>query len=376
MSSTHASFTMSQAYRLLLLALFSPAVHLASKQLSQTAGHAGWISICIASALLFGLIAMLHALVQQSQPHTNLMDIYNSVLGKFVGTVICVIQVIWLFVLAALYLRLFAERFVASIFPGIPLSLFMVVLLALCYVILNGSTTHWSNMVSICFFIALADYLVVILLSLPKINIANIYPVTTLDTGSIIEGLYPLLGTFCYITYLLFMGDDIIGLQDLRRAGRRYTPLLLAVHLLIFLSTVGVFGSQLTESFTLPFFMSIKTINLFGALEHMEALFILFWVVTDIAVIILLLRLVIKILHKLTSVKQPTLFVTPLLFGLFVFALFFAGNIFELHDFANSIALAINLGLGVLIPGLVYLIAALRKRIQPSNRLDKRKSTI
>jgi len=355
--------SMKQTYTLFLLASFAPATRLASSFAAKLGGHAGWVSIILACAIYCVLIYILHGLFKLFEHHTNLYDIYKACFGKTAGNALSIIYMLWIFMLLGFYVRTFAERFLTSIMPSTPLPFFLITLLLLCYILLRGKFEHFTRLITLCFYVVCACLLFIFVFNLQNIQLQNIYPVTTLNTANILRGTYPFTGMFVYITLLMFIGDEIGDIQHFKKLGLQSAVVLLVVNIMIFLSTVGVFGSSLTQKLSLPFFMSSKIISIFGSIERLESLFVITWFITDIAIIVMLMYILLKLIGKVSNTPHTHILKTPLLLGLYLFSIYFANNVFELASFSEKIALAGNIALCMGVPCVALGVGWGRKRL-------------
>lgn len=351
---------------LFLLASFSPSIRLSSHLVAAYGGAAGWVGILLSCGLFYGFILLLTALFK-NRANAGLHEIAGRMLGRPVAFVLSAVTAVWVFVLCGFFLRDFAERLAATILPGTPIPFFLVILLAILAILMTGKWIDFVRFTVICFWLVLAGFGLVLLLCLPAVKGANLWPVTTLDAVPVLSAFYPMFGIFAYLGLLLYTGDEMEGLDKLKQYGGRCTLVLLAVNAAVFLCTDGVFGPRLTASMTFPFFMAVKSIRLLGAIGRLESLFILFWVITDIAIAAMLLHVLTSLLGKLTKVNDPVLMRTPLLLGLYIFSLCIVRSLFELTRFEETVVLAGNIILGIGVPVVLWGVMRLRRKLKMEN---------
>ncbi len=371
LNGTKPPIQMNQAYMLFLLASFSPTVRVATGLCAKLGKQAGWLSVALACLVFCGLILLLRQLFSRSA-RQSLADIYRDAYGPVFGSALIAVYLCWLFVLISLYVRAFAERFASSIMPSAPNELFVITMLAMCYLFLSGPFDHFMRTAGIYFYAVLICLGIIFLALLTKIQLGNVYPVTTLDALPVLKGSYPFLGIFCYITFVMLTADEVAGKERLLPLGLRSAVILLVTNQIVFFMTVGIFGSALTQDLTLPFFMSVKTINLFGTLGRLESLFLFLWVITDVAIITMLMQISLRLAEKLFHLTNPSPLKTPLLLGTYLFSLVFVNSFFEIAAFSEKIGLLINICLGIGVPAATLIIIQLRQLGRPqSSRSSK-----
>ncbi|MDR2531799.1 MAG: spore germination protein [Oscillospiraceae bacterium] len=355
--------TAKQAYTLFMLASLSPLVRLSSGLGARLGGRAGWVSVIISCAVFYGFIVLLSLYIKRSEQSTDLFSLYRSAFGKIPAGIAVLFYTVWVFWLAGFYLNAFSEKFTGWIMPGVPAGFFTITLLALVFIILSGKFQSFALLCDVFFYVVLLALAVIFALQLPQIRYENLLPVTHYDAAGIIAGVLPTLGIFAYITPLLFLGGEIKSDFRLFRKHGLYSALtLLAAGLVIFVTTAGVFGKDLTGEMAQPFLMSVKTVGAGGALERLESIFLLLWVVTDLAIIVMLMHILLKLVNLLTGGNSAEntapggspLLKSPLLLGVYVLSLFMERGIDEM------LGLKVNLVMGFAVPTAAVIIYGIK----------------
>jgi amino acid permease len=295
-----------------------------------------------------------------SRENADLYSLYRSAFGKIIAKILVLIYAVWVFILAGFYLSAFTEKFAGLIMPGVPAGFFSITLLALIFIILSGKFQSFALLSNIFFYVVLLALAVVLLLQIPRIRPANLLPITQYDVAGIISAVPATLGVFVYITPLMFLGDEIEGKDKFRRYGLYSALTLLAAGLVIFVTTVGVFGKDLTAAMEQPFLMSVKTVGAQGALERLESVFLLLWVVTDLAILVMLLHVLLKLIYLLTGAcsgeKCAPVYKSPLLLGVYLLSLFMTQG----QSSNEVLGLRVNLVMGVGVPVVAVIIYKLK----------------
>ncbi|MCL1822825.1 MAG: spore germination protein [Oscillospiraceae bacterium] len=361
-NSTKSKITIKQAYILFLLSAFSPLIRLSASPSVVRGRQAVWVSVLFSCLIYFGLI-FLYGLAFSRTKNTCLITLYKTAFGKALTKIIILAYAVWVFVLAAYYLRMFSEQFAGSIMPGVSPEFFTITLLALIYIIISGKLQSFTLMSEVFFYIVLLVTAALFMLQLPKTDFRNLLPVTTHDTVNIFKGIIPSLSVFIYITPLLLSGDNFAQAKsgEFKKYGFYSTLVLLAVNLIIVLMTAGVFGAALTQKMQRPFQMSVKTVGFMGSLERPESVFLLLWVVTDLAVIVLMMYALLKCFNVLFAAEKPEIYKTPLICGVYIGSLYLKKIINE-TELSEKIGFPVNLGLGFIVPLIAIGVLFIRTR--------------
>jgi spore germination protein (amino acid permease) len=346
-----AKISTKQAYTLFLLAVFSPLIRLVS---TSGGGRAGWVSLIISCGIFCGLVALLGAYFKHKN-NADLYSLYKSAFGKIIAKILVLVYAGWVFILAGFYLRAFGEKFAGLIMPGVPAGFFKITLLALIFIILSGKFQSFALLSNVFFYVVLLALGSVFFLQIPRIHHENLLPVTQYDVQNIMLGTLPTLGIFVYLTPLMFLGDEIEKKHRFKKFGFFSALVLLGAGLVIFVTTVGVFGKDLAATMEQPFLMSVKTMGAQGALERLESVFLLLWVVTDLAIIVMFLHILLKLISLLTGEERGEpckVYKSPILLGVYVLSL--------VSVLGERMGLMISLGLGLGVPVIAIMIYRLK----------------
>jgi hypothetical protein len=350
-----AKITTKQAYALFMLAAFSPMIRLVPGT------RAGWVSLFVSCALFYGLVILLNVYFK-NKDNADLFTLYKSAFGKVIARLLVFAYIIWIALLGGHYLGAFTDKFAGLVMPGVPAGFFAITLLALVFIILSGKFQSFALLSNIFFYIVLLAIAMVFLLQLPRIRPANLLPVTQYDIPDIMSGVLPSLGIFVYITPLLFLGGECTEERaKFRRYGLYSAGALLGAGLAIFAATVGVFGKDLVGEMTQPFLMSVKTVGAQGALERLESIFLLLWVVTDLAILVMLLHILLKLLGLTANVQSTAVFKSPLILGVYLLSLFTG-----IPALSEAPGLKVSLIMGLAVPSVAVGVYKLKKKLKKS----------
>jgi hypothetical protein len=132
--------------------------------------------------------------------------------------------------------------------------------------------------------------------------------------------------------------------------------------LTVFTLNLGVFGKSVVSKLLFPFFSVLKSTSRFGSLEHMEAIIISLWGVTDFALLGGLMFSSFCVFGRVFKSKDSRVnllcIVLPTLSFLICVAL--SKVLFDAELINREIVTWINLVLGVAVPVIVWIIVMLK----------------
>lgn len=322
-----------------------------------------WIASIAAVLPMFLLMFLLYKIMRNGKD-SSLVDSFKRILGKAGSKVLLAIYLIACIVFLAFRIRYFAEKCMSSIFTNVQVEFFIISVLVVVYLIAKNKLQAFARFTEFIWIPLLMFVIFILFISIPDIKLENLYPITIYDIDNIAMGVLPIMAVYVYLPCMLFLGDSVNNKEKFLKTGIKYILIIGILGAIISLTTVGVFGSDLSQDLTQPYFTALKNIELFGTIERIEALAITFWIVTDIVLIIILTYVVSTLFKKLFDLPNNRKdFVVPILFLEYIISIYLASNVFELEYYSRGIGAVIYIIFGVGIPIVIYLIGKVRKVI-------------
>lgn len=362
MKEKENKITIRQLIIMFIMTALPSVIRIIPTVTAEISKQASWVTNIVVSIVTIPYLYILFKLLNMGKD-MSLEDAYQKIIGKVASKILVVIYVIWIFVVASLNLRYFAERFASSILIEAPLDFFIVTLLIIVYMISRKNIEYFARFNEI--FIIFFSFFIIGILTVPltDVKLTNLLPVTTMDIIPILKSLYSELGLISYITFLAFLGDKISDKENMQKHIIRLPIVILIINTALILSTIGIFGAKATVAFSMPFFIFLKNISQFVIIERTESIFISLWIATDFTIIVSFIYILTKLNKKIFSLKCRKELVTPMTFGIYVFSQYVANNVFELKEFSEEIGLYINIILGIAVPIIIYIIGKIRKLV-------------
>ena len=330
--------------------------------MAEISKQASWVTNIIFSLIAAPFLYILYKLLNIDK-EASLEDAYEKIIGKTATKILLLVYIAWIFIVAALNLRYFAERFASSILIEAPINFFMVTLLSFVYVVSKKNIEYFArfNEIFIIFFVLFI--IGILTIPLTDVKITNLLPVTTKDIIPIFKATYAEFGLFSYITFMAFLGDKISDRQNMKKHIIKLPINMFLINTALVMSTIGIFGAKATTVFSMPFFIFLKNISQFVIIERTESIFISLWIATDFTIITTFIFILTKLNKKVFGVTCRKELVTPIVFGIYIYSQYVSNNIFELKQFSEEVALYINIILGLIIPTIIYIIGKIRKKV-------------
>lgn len=353
---------MRQLLVVLFTALLSPAIRALPALPAAAAGEAGWLSALAALPVALLLAWMLCRLLADAGEGEGLAERVRALWGGFAGGTILLLYLLWGLLLLAANTRIYGQRMLSTGYRNTSLWFFMAVLLAAALWMARGKLSAFARAGEVFYLILSLTLGAVLLLALFHVEAENVIPLWFDDALPALGSALPVLGVLGYGVFGAFLAGNVVRKRENRRRALKWTAgfclLLTALEFVV----LGNFGPGLIGRMEQPFFMAVKGIGVQGAFQRVESVVVALWVLSDLVFIGLLTFAccaVCKTLFGLREGKGAALPVT--LLGL-AGALLLFPDAFALDRFADFVLPWGNLLFGFLLPALLLLTAALKKR--------------
>jgi len=348
---------------LLGVGLLSPMIRVLPRWSAAAADEAGWMAALAALAPLLAVMACLFWAVNRLPERGGLGELLTRAFGRAGGRAVCAVYFVWTLFSLCAALRMYGERFMSTAYRDTSLALFLVVLLALELWISYGKLGAFARMGRIFSYILMATVALVAAFSLPNMETRNLLPVWFDDAPAVAASALPALANLGTGIFLFFLSGQVERKKENRRVAMKWTAGFCLLMSLLSAIIIGCFGSRLVIRMQVPFFALAREVKVSGAIDRVESLVVAVWVLTDVVLIGLLIRVACAAARVAFRLEDGGRLATPILFAAFPGAFLVAENMFALTELSNGILAAGNLILAYGVPPAACLAAKLRKRI-------------
>jgi len=351
-----------QAVLLFIIFVLSASIRLFPTYAARAGERAGWLAPVFAVLPFICLVFIIQALFKNNR-ESNLSDIIFKALGRIFGTVLLIIYLIWILISLGIIVRYFAEKFLTSILPNTTVYFFVVTILAVVFYALRSGIVYTSRTAEFLFLIFLAIFFLLFVLSIPRLEVINLFPVTYYDIVPVLKASFSIIGTWSVFTFVFFFGDRINDKEHIKRFGMQGMVFLTITALMILIQTIGVYGYSVIERVSMPYVIVTKSISLLETIERIESVAAASWVIIDFVSISVFVYVAVSIIKSLFSLSDVKPLISPVVTFAAVFSLYIAQSRFELESFSSHISIPVNIALGFIFPLIVLIVGKARKKI-------------
>ncbi len=343
------------------LLTLSPASRLLPKAALELGGRSCWLAVFPAFGALLLLLLAARALLRGSG---GLLAVLETVLGRVPGRAAAVLVSLWLSLYCGFILRSGAERLLSTVYESGTLWFFLLSMAAVALVPALGRVSTAARAAELSMLLLAPILLLLFLFALPEIKPEYLLPVEPWRAGGLAAAALPMLDACTLWVYLGFLGKYRRKGSFRRAAALRWAALAMAAVLFTVLCTAGILGPESAKHQQYPFFVMVSNIRLFNVLERIEPLIVLIWVLTDQALLSLLLLSSAESLRDCFALKSRR--VPVLLCGAVMLAAAFVlvGNAFELERLSERVVPIVNLSLTAIGIPLLLAVKKIKKKLR------------
>ncbi len=121
--------------------VYSPIMRLYPSTTANIGERAGWLTPILNVLPFIGLVLVIQELFKNNKD-ANLSDIIFKCFGKFFGSIILILYLIWVLSTLGVFVRYFAERFLMSLLPNTSMTFFIVTFLAAVFFALQKGIVY------------------------------------------------------------------------------------------------------------------------------------------------------------------------------------------------------------------------------------------
>ena len=364
MNLSKRSFSISQLLSVFIVMLFAPAVRMLPSDTAKNAIQASWLTpipALIAVIVLLLCLAYIYKPFLSQRP--SLCTVITNIMGNTAGKIILWFSFGLIIFIAALELRFYGERVTTLMYYDTPYYTMIFFFVAILLLVMKKGLATSVRLCQIVSLIVIVTFLSTFLLSLGNIKPEYIVPITTMDAGPIVTGSVPSLCLLSFVLILFFLSDYVNDMEKMKKRSVLIISIITFLIMLTILMCVGTLGPALTSRMPYPYLVSVKMIKVFESLERIESIVSAVTIISDFALIIMLVFAAVNILKHMLSLKHPLIIANIIIMLVYILSIFIGISKLELESFSIFIIQPLYI---IFAFGLVFsllLVGKLRKKI-------------
>ena len=356
-----------QVKRMFLIEVFSTFSLTMPAIVTKEAGYYGIYPLLIGS-LLAG-VYLLFLLVVGKKVGGNYGDYLREQFGKGIQTVMILLYLLRFLIKSAYTALIFITLIQMNLLKGQGKIQILLPFLLLCgFVAYEGMETRGRILELLAFFI-FVPLLVTVFLSLTEVSMVEWLPKGTFSWEKIVRTSGFVFLTYSPMEFVLFYGGNVSMSEEMKKQGNQVGravgkgyALAVVFHVVLFLTTIGLFGVQMTKDSMFPAFAIMETAKLpADFISRLDILLIAFWVFSMFGVMSGYSTYGMWLVKDMVKGKKKGIILTVFLLLSGGLTLLF-GNLATATDWFFRYLMWIDVPIGVFIP-LLVLLKKKRRRI-------------
>ncbi len=350
--------SMRQALMIIVGMVFSPAVRLFSSFVSGRGDQSSWIAPIISGGFMILFIFVLWSLIKKNR---NFYQHLEYSFGTKASKIIGFIYVIWGILLTSVQMRYYAQRVASTIYTEIGMDIFVFVMVGIIVYALRKGINVIARMNEL--LLPMIIVVSVALLAFLTSDIETKVLVPIYDWKSLTHVAVFNLGSFGYLTFVLFFLDEINEREKFKKHAILGTVAVTLFTVWMFVTVIGTLGPHIIEKLPYPFFSVVKQISLGEFLQHIEAFVITLWILSDFVLITFIGAATIKIIGSITRNHDTKEFIFPF-FALCAMLVPVMGRTnFELENLSEKVFIPLNLIFLFIVPFTMFFVENIKEKI-------------
>ncbi|GAB2693482.1 endospore germination permease [Paenibacillus thermoaerophilus] len=310
-----------------------------------------------------GVIAVYVALqLHRMYPGLNLVQASERIVGRFLGKIIGFMFPLYYLYLNGIVVREYGEFVVGAFLLNTPLIVVTGSMVLICAIAVRGGVEILGRFSELFLPAFLALFLFILVPIIPDLKLSNMLPIMGEGIRPSIEGSFVLQTWFAeLITVSYFL--PYVADQGKAKISIWITFLMVVLTLVVSnLATLLLLG-DITGSFTYPFLILARYIDLAEFFTHLESLYMAIWVLGAFVKICVFHYVTALGAAQWMRLSDYRPLVLPLGLLLVLFSIWVAPNYQELtHAISTSVTLSI-MTVFVILPALLFCMAVVRNRL-------------
>ena len=331
-------------------------------------GHPNDQWLCILISFLFSIPFMLiYSRIVKLTGAKNIFETLETLFGKFLGKILCILVGVFSLHAAARYLAEFSETIGVSVLKNTPIMVITIMIMSVCIYLAKSSFSVIGKFSLVAFIIGYLINIVMFLISIPLMKFDNIMPVLAKGMNDIWFNSF----NFSCLSGLeiVFSFAAIDHFAKNKNVKKIYLGSLLLAYLLIilvFLRTLFVLGPESFSIFYFPRYVALRLIKFGKFFERIENFSYYAFLVFGVVKIAIFLIVAARGLAKVFNIASYKTMITPV--ALFTISInsILANNIMEIFSFF-PFYFFYSVPFQIIIPILMWIICEIKFKSKKNN---------
>lgn len=318
---------------------------------AKEVGQDAWMAVIIGSVIPVISFLLIRYMYKRNNAG-SFVDICRKAGGRFWGSIFSGIFAVYSIFATAIFLRMFIELISVFLLIETPMPVKLALTLVLCAYLASGNVKVVGRVNEFLFYILLPLYFFPLPVLLINSDYRNLMPVLNFKVMDYVRGA--LATSLAFSGYELYMVFHPYVSREKESLGASLKGLLITtvIYLYAVISTILVFGSELTKIITWPALRLLATAEV-PVFERIEFLFLQAWIGVAIRPMSNQYFCASHIIAELLKLKSQK-WVTLALFPIIIAIAYYPGDEFQVFKFSGYIGVS-AIAIGIVLPIILII---------------------
>lgn len=321
-----------------------------------------WLAFILGILMVLPL-SIIYARIHYLFPEKNLFDVLEICFGKFIGKILILLFVSYVFFVTGDIFITFGQFITDVNFPETPQMISILFLGLLCIWGVNNGIELLGRFSKLFVFIPITSLIITIFFLIPKMNINNLRPMLEEGIKPVLEGTFSVF-TFPLVQIVLFP----MVFSSFKKGASSYkiyvTGLLTGGTFLALLSITNilVLGVETATSTFYPIHAAISRISVFDIIERIEVVITTTFIIGGFIKLSILLLSICKGVAKVLNFKDYRFIIVPLLLLILNLSYFQYETVIYYFNFGRKIWPYYTFPFQTILPIIIWIAAEIKTK--------------
>jgi len=331
-------------------------------KITEIAGPAAWISILTGFGIALLQVYLIYLVLRQ-HPDSDIVGITMNTLGKYAGTAVIIVLVLFVLLASASATRNFSELIIISALPQTPISIIIFSYYALGVLGAYVGLETLARSARITLFFVLGGIALLLFALAMRWDFTGIFPLMGKGLPKVFIKAGLTMAATSEIIIAAVVVQSFYGPEMYRRVMTRVWMITYGLLLAVEISLLFVYGHILTSELALPFYQLARLIMIGRFFQRVESVYIIIWSYVGIIKIALAIYAAAIVTAKAFDLPEYRPLIWPL--ALVGFVLCFLPPDFPTSiEWSGKLLLLIDQPFILGLPAMLLAVGWLRKKLR------------
>lgn len=324
-------------------------------------GNDGWLGILLGGLITIPFIIMIDRLFKL-YPNKDFFQMGKEVVRPLGFKFVLLIFLIYNVLTISVSIRIFTDIMKTYLLETTPAEIIIITMLLATSYIARCQIQTIGRMAVIIYPIILGFIIFLLIISIPNMDLTNIYPILRLDYKSILRGISTAIFSYTGYEFILL----VLPMAENREKALKYSLngmlLVIGIYLIVFFVTLSQYGVHQLKREIWPTIALVKEVDLPGAfLENLDGIVLAAWVMVVYGTVGPLLNFSGIAIAEILNTKSHKIYILPLIPIIYTIAIL-PKSLVKTDEILWGILKYFSITATMIVPTILFLLGLFKSR--------------